>query len=145
MKKLLLQSAVALVALAALMASASASAHDFEVDGIFYNITSDTDNTVEVTYQGEYCDSYFDEHKGKVIIPSAVTHNGITYSVTAIGAEAFYNCAKLTSITLPHSIVKINESAFYGCKSLRTITITNPEAIIEDGAIPSNTEIIRVK
>ena len=30
-----------------------ASAHDFEVNGIYYNITSSTDRTVEVTYKGD--------------------------------------------------------------------------------------------
>lgn len=29
-----------------------ASAHDFEANGIYYNITSETDKTVEVTYKG---------------------------------------------------------------------------------------------
>ena len=31
-----------------------ANAHDFEVDGIYYNITSSTDMTVAVTYRGDY-------------------------------------------------------------------------------------------
>ena len=34
--------------------SLSASAHDFEVDGIYYNITSNENMTVEVTYRGYY-------------------------------------------------------------------------------------------
>ena len=37
---------------AMLLCSIVVSAHDLEVDGIYYNITSSTDMTVEVTYRG---------------------------------------------------------------------------------------------
>ena len=37
-----------------------ANAHDFEVDGIYYNITSEY--TVEVTYKGYYSGSYSNEY-----------------------------------------------------------------------------------
>ena len=58
-------------------------AHDFEVDGVFYNKTSD--NAVAVTYKGYYYDSYSNEYAGYVVIPSSVNYNGTTYSVTSIG------------------------------------------------------------
>ena len=41
-----------LTSMALLLCSITISAHDFEVDGIYYNITSTTDNTVEVTRKG---------------------------------------------------------------------------------------------
>ncbi len=41
-----------------LLCCLSVSAHDFEVDGIYYNITSSTDKTVEVTYIGYYASEY---------------------------------------------------------------------------------------
>lgn len=40
-----------LLLLVAALATLVASAHDFEVDGICYNITSEADKTVEVTYK----------------------------------------------------------------------------------------------
>ncbi|MBO5747862.1 MAG: hypothetical protein J6R48_02360, partial [Muribaculaceae bacterium] len=58
-------------------------AHDFEVDGIFYNITND--NAVAITYKGDFFFSYSNEYAGEVVIPSSVDYNGITYSVTSIG------------------------------------------------------------
>ena len=58
-------------------------AHDFEVNGIFYNKTSDS--TVEVTYRGHYYTSYDDEYSVVVVIPSSVNYKGTTYSVTSIG------------------------------------------------------------
>ena len=45
-----------------LLCSISVSAEDFEVDGIYYNITSDSEKTVEVTYKG--MDSYADSGCG---------------------------------------------------------------------------------
>ena len=68
-----------------LLCSTAASAHDFEVDGIYYNVLSEEDKTVAVTYSGSYSGAVADEYTGAVVIPATVTHNNITYSVTSIG------------------------------------------------------------
>lgn len=97
------------MAIAGLWCCMAANAHDFEVDGIYYNIL--TTAKVEITFKGS---SYY-EYTGKVEIPESVTYNGKTYSVTSIGDEAFCWCAGLTSITIPNSVTSIGESAFSGC------------------------------
>ena len=61
-------------------------AHDFEVDGIFYKKINSS--IVEVTYKGSYSGSYDDEYVGDIVIPSSVSYNGATYSVTSIGNRA---------------------------------------------------------
>ena len=43
-----------LMTMAVLLCSITASAHDFEVDGIYYNITSSDNLTVEVMFLGSY-------------------------------------------------------------------------------------------
>ena len=68
---------------------------------------------------------------GAVVIPSQVTYNGITYSVTSIGGSAFTNCS-LTSITIPNSVTSIGWYAFSGCSSLTSITIPNSVTYIDD-------------
>lgn len=55
-----------IIALIALFASTlPAMAHDFEVDGIYYMITSKSNKTVAVTYKGDSFDS-FNEYYGEV-------------------------------------------------------------------------------
>lgn len=69
-----------LVALITCLFSVTTSAHDFEVDGIYYNILSETDMTVEVTYKGT---SYYSAaYTGSVTIPSSVVYNNTTFLVT---------------------------------------------------------------
>ena len=104
----------------AIMMCANVFAYDFQVDGVYYNINSGT-TTVRVTYENTNYNSY----SGSVVIPSTVTYNGTTYSVTSIGEWAFYGCSGLTSITIPNSITSIGVWAFGDCTNLTSITIPN--------------------
>ena len=97
-----------------LLSAATASAHDFEVNGIFYN-KDDWNNTASVTYGGDYPNYYYDEYSGAVTIPTEVTYEGITYSVTSIGEYAFWGCSGLTSVVIPNSVTSIGNAAFWGC------------------------------
>ena len=91
--------------LLAILLPATANAYDFEVDGIYYNKTSA--NTVEVTYKDMNSDSYNDT----VIIPSIVTYNSKSYSVTAISDSAFYN-NYVRNVTIPETVTSIGRAAF---------------------------------
>ena len=112
------------LSLAVLLSLATtARAHDFEVDGIYYNITSETDLTVEVTYRGDDYYSYSNEYSKAVTIPPSVIHDEKTYSVTRIGNEAFHGCSGLTSITIPSSVSSIGYEAFYWCSGLTSVKV----------------------
>ena len=113
-----------------MLLSQSISAHDFQVDGIYYNITSSIDLTVSVTHQGTNYNSY----SGDVFIPDNVSYSGKIYSVNSIGQSAFKECTGLTSITMPNSITNIGISAFQGCTELTRITLPSRLIIIEEGA-----------
>ena len=106
-----------LVAVAAvlLLSAATASAHSFEVDGIYYKINSYGGTSVSVTYKGNSYDSYSNEYSGAVTIPASVTYYGRTYSVTSIGNAAFYDCSGLTSVVIPNSVKSIGYDAFADC------------------------------
>ena len=77
-------------------------AHDFEVDGIYYNELSSTE--VEVSYRGNYYYSYDNEYTGAVVIPDSVTYQGEIYNVTSIGERAFEDCTGLKEVTIPNSV-----------------------------------------
>ena len=123
--------------IAGLLVCISASAHSFESNGIYYNITSSTNKTVEVTFKGYYSDSYSNEYTGAVNIPSEVTNNDITYSVTSIGDYAFDYCTGLTEVTIPNSVTSIGYSAFDGCRGLTSVTIGNSVTSIGSAAFHS--------
>ena len=87
--------------------------YDFEADGIYYNILSSDDKTVEVTTSPNY------SYSGDVTIPETVTNEGSEYRVTAIGERAFAYCDGLTSVTIGESVQTIGDWAFSGCTGLK--------------------------
>ena len=92
-----------------LLCSLTATAHDFYAGGIYYNITNDTNKTVEVTYKGYYYYDYSNEYTGSVVIPESVTYNGATYSVTSImnvqGLQALKSVTALQALVNLRSLV----------------------------------------
>ena len=102
-------------------------AYDIEVDGIYYNITSTADLTVEVT-------SGDNEYSGDIVIPSTITYKSKTLTVTSIGYSAFSGCSGLASITIPNSVTSIGDYAFDGCTGLTSITIPNSVTSIGEWA-----------
>ena len=61
--------------------------------------------------------------EGELRIPAE--YNGS--KVVAIGANAFNNCTKLTSVVIPEGVKVIGESAFEGCQSLASVVL--PETL----------------
>ena len=120
MKKILL---LLLLTLLPLVASSQTA-----ISGIYYNLNSWSDvKTAEVT-------SNPDKYSGDIVIPSTVTYNDVTYSVTSIGFCAFQDCSGLTSVTIPESVISIGSSAFSGCSALTSVTIGKGVTRIEGDA-----------
>ena len=114
----------------AILLPALVSAHDFEVNGIYYNING---NEATITYQGSY-PTESDEYSGDVVIPSTVSYNGTTYRVTAIGQSAFQECMNLTSIEIPNTVTTIGNYSFERCYRLRDIEIPSSVTTIGNSA-----------
>ena len=62
-------------------------------------------------------------YSGVVNIPSQVTYQGETMSVTSIGEGAFEGCTGLTSVSIPNSVASIGYGAFHGCSGLTSIVV----------------------
>ncbi len=67
----------------------------------------------------------------KLKIPNV---NFDTKPVTEIKSNAFYECTKLTSVTIPDSVTSIGEHAFSDCTGLTSVTIGNSVTSIGDYA-----------
>lgn len=116
-----------------------------KIDGIYYNLNSDT-QTAEVVSRLRYY------YSGDLVIPSSVTYEGVNYSVTGIQANAFKGSSNLISVTIPSSVTSIGGGIFNGCTSLVSVIIEegnpiydsreNCNAIIETA---SNTLIVGCK
>lgn len=100
----------------------------FFVGDIRYRLVDNTvENEVEVTGRD-------DGYSGKISIPESITYEGTTYRVTRVGANAFYNCDGLTSISLPETITSIGSYAFHECDGLATIVLPSSVRTVENNA-----------
>lgn len=100
-----------------LLGAGEVFAYDFEAGGLYYNITSTSDKTCEVTFETTAYDSY----KGEITVPESAVKDGVTYAVTKIGDNAFNSCKELTSVSLAGSVTAIGASAFADCGVLTTL------------------------
>ena len=147
-----------------LLCATVVTAHDFVKDGIYYNILSNEDKTVEVTYKGEYSYSELYEYTGDEVIPEEVVYGGVGYrvisigygafsscetlksvvigdNVESIGNRAFYNCPNLTSVVIGNSVTSIGEQAFYSCSKLESISIPASVTSIKQHAFTGCTSL----
>ena len=99
-----------------------------------YNIYDDICYRFDKTTKQATVVSDDEKYTGSINIPTTVTYNGETYSVTSIGGSAFYGCSGLTSVTIPNSVTSIGTGAFKGCSGLTSITIPNSVTSIGDDA-----------
>ena len=71
---------------------------------------------------------------GTINFPMNKTLGGTTYSVTAIGDNAFSNCSGFVgSLTIPNSVTEIGENAFSGCSGF-TGSLTIPNSVTSIGS-----------
>ena len=91
------------------------------VDGINYNLNADA-KTAEVTKSNV---------SGDIVIPEKITVDGVEYSVTTIGVQAFDGCKALTSVDMP-SVISIGSFAFRYCSSLTSVDMPSVTSIDSD-------------
>ena len=104
-----------------------AKAYDFELDGLYYNITSLQDLTVDVTYGDT-------PYSGEITLPSSVTYANKTFEVTGIAERCFAN-SQITAIHLPQSIKSLKIECFASCNELESLTIPGSVTSFERGVL----------
>ena len=114
---------VALLATLFLLVPMGAQAFDAYIGGLCYNLSG---SEATVTYEDDY---FADRFSDPVTIPSSVTYNGKTYSVTSIGEYAFIGCYSLPSITIPNSVTSIGYKAFRDCSGLTKAEFASIESL----------------
>lgn len=87
------------------------------VDGIKYYLNRD--KTAEVAKSNV---------TGDIVIPEKITVDGVDYSVTSIGSQAFIECNALTSVAMP-SVTSIGWEAFRYCSSLNSVDMPSVKSI----------------
>lgn len=108
---------------ASILFSLNALAYDFQDGELYYDISSDTDNTVAVAPQSSSFSNY-SNLTGELTIPSEVNYNGKSYKVTSIGLQSLRH-SKITSVIIPNSVTWIREQAFGSCELLESVFIPN--------------------
>ena len=87
---------------------------------LYYNILSESEKTVELTYAEYFNAGYYQWYtyyyevtapSGDLVIPEKVQYNGEDYTVVNIGDNAF-NACNLSSVIFPNSIISIGDGAF---------------------------------
>ena len=112
---------------------------------LYYIITDEEQKTVKVTFPHEPENPWesnfwegYEKPQGSMTLPSTVTYEGETYTVTAIDDAAFYECDGLTgTLVVPGSITDINTSAFYACTGLNVVELQEGVTTIWHNAFTS--------
>lgn len=117
-------------------------AHDFEVDGIYYNVLSDTEKTVEVTYKGAGSPYYY--YSGSLMIPERVSYNDTNYLVIRIGSAAFLGSSSLISVSIPKTVKSIERQAFRRCTSLTEVVVPDSVTTIGQEAFSHCTNLVSI-
>lgn len=87
---------------------------DVIVEGISYEMNEDgTVTIVSANHTAE----------GKYEIPSSVMIDGVEHIVTEIGANAFWGCTDMTTVTIPETICVLGDGAFAGCTNLLEVYV----------------------
>ncbi|MCM1033242.1 MAG: leucine-rich repeat domain-containing protein [Odoribacter sp.] len=115
------------IILLAVNGTAAVSAQSFEVDGIYYTVTSDGESVAVVQSPDD------NKYTGEIVIPPTVEYDGKAYTVTLIGGSAFQGCG-ITSVELPSTIEIIGMNSFRSCNNLRDINIPSSVTQISDYA-----------
>lgn len=109
----------------------SCVAQTFTVDNITYEVTSPQKKTVKVK-KGSRTIS------GKLVIPSQVINDKISYDVNVIDYKAFEWCTGITELVISEGVDSILRQSFYGCDALKKVEIPGSVVYIDNAVFSSD-------
>ena len=103
-----------------------ARAFDFAIrlnsgDTLYFEVTDAVRHLATVVPPSDDGPDYYKGHgkiSGVLVIPSEVTFEGQSYTVTTIGERAFSGCTDIRMVSIPSTVTTIGSYAFYGCTGI---------------------------
>ncbi|MBR6284527.1 MAG: Ig-like domain-containing protein, partial [Muribaculaceae bacterium] len=123
--------------------TANVKGEDFFLeDGIYYNVLSHDDLTVEVTNSIAGTNADITCYSGDIVIPATVTHKNRTYQVVRIGNYAFgaggsgFSAGtSVTSLTLPEGLESIASYAIRGMGGITELVLPSTVTTLDAFAL----------
>ncbi|MBO4871106.1 MAG: Ig-like domain-containing protein [Muribaculaceae bacterium] len=103
----------------------------FYEDGLYYNVLSHDNLTVEVTNSGGGTGNEPECYSGEITIPLTVTHKNRTYQVVQIGNRAFSENTEVTKLTLQEGLLSIAPYGVRGMSAISELTIPSTVTTLE--------------
>lgn len=103
---------------------------------LYYEVTSADDRTVEVYGPAM--------SMADLMIPDTVGYQGVTYRVTSVRSQAFYDSDFLRSVHMGRCVEEINPAAFMACPNLSTLELDTALTDIWSGAFSYCTSLQEV-
>lgn len=101
-----------------------------------FAVCQGNDSSKGLIIEGATVTGFTPDVPSKLVIPRGVS---------VIGEDAFEDCLKLTSVTIPDTVLRIEEYAFYGCKNLASVTIPSSVKRIEEDAFDECTSLKEIQ
>ena len=96
---------------------------------LYYNVIDEENHYVALTYPNSADPTNpwvgYTQPTGNLVLPSTVTNESVTYTVTQVGTRAFRGCSGVTGVTIPSTVTVIDSYAFYGNKMTGQLIIPN--------------------
>ena len=117
-----------LIAMVSLLLSVEVFAYDFEVDGLYFNLTSLPNRTCKLT-------SGSSKYSGSLIIPDSVNYEGLFFKVTELDPYAFNS--KITELSIPATITTIPKNTISECELSKLIFMDGQSPLKVDDYVTS--------
>ncbi len=121
--------------------SQAAEGETFTIDQLNYTVLTEEGSTGTVSVWKNANATI----SGTLTIPASVENDGVKYSVTSFGDNAFQDCKDLTKVNIPNSVTTINNGAFRECSKLNNVTIPDSVTSIAHAAFHRCSSLTSIK